>query len=242
LHAQPDQRSLHGEVLVVPMVELHRSPDLDLGVFVDDDLELPYGDRYDLRVYRTEQLSELPYHVALSLPGAVNGVMGMGWKAQFRSSRYPLGGQAKVKAALSGKADLDDTLRGVAGTLGETAVLFTWIQELHGHPLSRDGAPGWVEETAWGPVVVRWTEEPYLVTMQVGMALVTRDGEVVLRHEDEFTTVLSDHQDPEVAGADIARSIAGAVTASWLAEPGFDGAPILARNPESFGTGSAETP
>jgi len=233
LHAQQDNRSLHGEVLVVPMIERHAAPELDLGVFVNDALELPYGARYDLRVHRTEQLGELPYHVALSLPGAVNGLLGMNWKAQFRTAKYPMGAQARVKSALAGKADLDQTLRQVSGNLGRRAVLYTWLQELHGHPLTRDGAPGWVEETEWGPVVIRWTEEPYLVTMRVGMALVTRDGEVVLRHEDLFTTVLSDYQDPEVAGGDIARNIAAEVMAEWSSDPGFlDNDPLLARNPK----------
>jgi hypothetical protein len=220
-------------VLVVPVIARHRSPEIDLGVFVDENRELPFGERHDLRVHRTEQLEELPYYVGLSLPGAVNGVLGMGWKAQFRSAKYPVSGQTKVRAALAGKRDLDETLRRVAATMGQQAVLYTWIQELDGYPLSRDSAPGWVEETSWGPVVVRWSEEPYLVNMRVGMALVTGDGEVVLRHEDRFTTVLSDAQNPEVAAGDIARSIAGQVTQAWSADQVFaNGEELLAQNPD----------
>ena len=233
LHASSEVRSEHGEVLVVPVIARHQAPEIDLGVFVDTERELPFGDRYDLRVHRTQQLNALPYHVGLSLPGAVNGVLGMGWKAQFKSARYPIAGQVKVKAALAGKRDLDETLRQVSATMGRQAVLYTWIQELDGHPLSRDSAPGWVEETSWGPVVVRWTDEPYLVTMQVGMALVTADGEVVLRHEDRFSTVLSDAQTPEVAAGDIARSIAGQVIDAWSSNHDFaNNVKLLAQNPD----------
>lgn len=227
-----EARATYGEVQVVPMIELQDDPELDLHVYVNEELRLPYGERYDLRRHRTKQLSEFPFHVALSLPGAVNGELGKDWKGQFRSAKYPLGGQRKLKAALEGRADLDQTLSEVAHGMSGQATLFTWVQDLDGRPISRDGAPGWVVETEWGPVVVAYSEEPYLVTMQVGMALVTRDGEVVLRYEDQYSTVLSNHQDPEAAGSDLARSMAEEVTKLWACDPEFDDSELLAKKPK----------
>ncbi len=227
-----EARATHGEVQVVPMIELHEDPELDLHVYLNPALRLPFGDRYDLRRYRTDQLTEFPFNVALSLPGAVNGELGMRWKGQFRTARYPLGGHKKVKQALEGKGDLDETLGDVARNMSGQATFFTWVQDLEGRPLTRDGVPGWVRDTDWGPVVLRLTEEPYLVTMRVGMALVTRDGEVVLRYEDTYTTVLTDRQDPEAAGADLARSIAAEVTKVWAHDPEFDDPEsLLAKKP-----------
>jgi hypothetical protein len=65
------------------------------------------------------------------------------------------------------------------------------------------------------------------------MALVTADGEVVLRHEDRFSTVLSDAQTPEVAAGDIARSIAGQVIDAWSSNHDFaNNVKLLAQNPD----------
>jgi len=232
-----EARATHGEIQVVPMIELQEAPELDLHVYVSEDIRLDpntNAERYDLRKFRTEQLSDFPFHVALSLPGAVNGELGMNWKGQFRTAKYPVAGNKKVKAALEGKADLDQALGDVARRMSGQATLFTWLQDIDGHPITRDGPPGYVKETAWGPVVITLAEEPYLVTMQVGIALVTKDGEVVLRYEDSYETVLSNHLDPEAASADLARSIAAEVTKVWACDPELDDA-LLAKKPKPEG-------
>ncbi len=132
----------------------------------------------------------------------------------------PAGARDKVTDALLGRRPgLDAALGEAARAVGGDAALFSWVSELDGQPLSLLGFPGEVVETPVGPVVLDHDDEPYLVTAKVGMALVTRDGEVVVRYQDTFETILSARTDSARAGRELARALAREVTLVWGTDP-----------------------
>jgi len=161
----------------------------------------------------------VPQQLALYLPGAVNGELGTASEAAFRPGRFPLGGRDRLTSALKGRGDLDVALSSVARGMHGEAVLFTWITGLHGEPLTAEAFPGDIVETEVGPVVVDHAQEPYRVTAGVGMALVSTDGEVVIRYADQFEAVLSGRRGASGVGRDLASALAHEVAMVWPCDP-----------------------
>jgi len=97
--------------------------------------------------------------------------------------------------------------------------------------LSSLAFPGQPVATPIRPVTVNHADEPYLVTLLCGLALVTSDGEVVIRYEDVYQTVLSGKIGPNRAAADLAGVMAEEVTKVWAteAELNWQDRPRLAR-------------
>ncbi len=212
-----DARPTWGEIRVLPVVGVHEEVPVNLDSLFGADLT---ESRRRVRKKRTWQLdSALPSQVAWALPGALNGALGDSWGGQFISHRHPPGVRDRLTNALTGQRDLDATLGEVARTVGGNATLVCWVRSVHGEPLSVQGLPGQVVQTEFGPVVVDHDDEPYLVNAVVGMALVARDGEVVVRYEDTFGTLLSARQGPEYAARDLAAALADEVVKVWAVDP-----------------------
>ncbi|NCG19145.1 MAG: hypothetical protein GWP91_09045 [Rhodobacterales bacterium] len=210
-----EARATHGEVWVMPTLVLHEDPEVNLDSFLGMGLCLQ---RRTIRQRRTDQAAALPGAVGLALPGAVNGELGLKWKGQFRHGRWGRAAE-KLRGAVEGKRDLDETLLAIAEQNGGEATLFTWTHALGAHPLTQDSFPGELVNTSWGPVMVDHAEEPYLVSLQMGIALVAADGEVLIRYVDVYETVLSGQSGVDGAGEDLARSMAQEVVKVWAIEP-----------------------
>lgn len=211
-----------GEVRVVPALRLHAPLEPDLGSFFGP--ALPAGP-VAARIARTAELEELTAAVGLALPGEVNGELGERWTGQFRSHRMPVSARQHLADALRGGRDLDQALAVAARAVGGDAVLFSWMDGLDAVPLTLRDVPGQVVDTPAGPVVVDDADQPYLVSADVGMALVARDGEVVIRYRDAYETVLSGARGPDVAGRDIAQALAHEIVKVWFTDPRLQESP-----------------
>ena len=215
-----EARSAAGEVLVLPVIELHDAPLVNLDHHVV--AEVPFSQKIRREV-RTEMLLTLPTEVASSLPGAVNGEMGGDWGGHFRPGSWPVGSDLRLTHALEKRgADLDAALSNVGQRSGSDAVWVTWVRRLEGRPLTAEGFAGDLVHTASGPVVIDLADEPYLVELDLGVALVSGDGEVLLRYEDRFEGVLSRHSDASALGRAVAMDMAGQVAMLWPAVPLLD--------------------
>ncbi len=220
-----EARATHGEVWVMPMLNLHDDPETNLDSYLGVGLS---WEREKIRNARTFESAAVPAAAGLALPGAVNGELGLEWKGQFRHGRWGRAGE-RLRGAIAGKRDLDDTLLNIAEHNGGEATLFTWTHTLDAHPLSQDAFPGELIETSWGPVVVDHGQEPYLITLQVGIALVAADGEVLIRYTDAYETVLSGNVGVDKAGDDLAQSMAQEVVKVWATDPELEvHGPLLA--------------
>jgi hypothetical protein len=217
-----EARTTRGEVRVVPAIQLHDDAVPDLASFVGRDLP---DVQVATRIARAHQLDQLTTAVGLALPGEVNGELGAAWEGQFRQASYPLGAKARVAEALRTGREVDAVLGATAQAIGGDAVLVTWIGSIEARPLTRESMPGAVVATPAGPVVVDARDEPFLVSARVGLALVVADGEVVLRYEDTYDTVLSGARGPDAAGRDLAHALAAEVAKVWSVDPRLLDAP-----------------
>ena len=221
-----EARPTFGDVAVMPVLGLYSEPEVRMDGHVGAGVPWLRG---DLRKQRTEELRDIPDAFAMSFPGAVNGALGEKWEGYFRVGRYPMGGRDRLSTGLKGKANIDECLTDVATNVEAEAVLFTWVTMLRGDPLSAEAFPGELIHTAVGPVLVDLAEEPYRVTAEVGMALVTSDGEVIVRYEDTFEAVLSGRHNSGRAGRDLANGLAGEVMRVWPYDARLkDGEPQIA--------------
>lgn len=120
---------------------------------------------------------------------------------------------------------LDEALAGAARAGSGKSVLVTWVRGLTGEPLTSKFLVGEVTYVGDGPVVVT-LEEPYRVTGRFGLALVSPQGEVLVRVEEPFEAVLGDHYGPGRIARDIARDLAEEVSRFWPVDPAlvWDGA------------------
>jgi hypothetical protein len=229
-----EARPTAGEIRVVPALQLHPPVTTELGSFVGR--RLPER-QARAREQRTRQLSALSGAVGLALPGEVNGELGDTWAGEFQAHGFPLGVRQRVTDALRSQRGVDAALADAAMAIGGDAVLLSWMDRLEAEPLTLTGILGTVVDTPVGPLVVDSDDEPYLVSARVGMALVTGDGEVVIRYHDTFETVLSGARGPQVAGRDLAHALAAEVAKVWSTDPRLregEPAPFVARaNPGS---------
>ncbi|MEZ4240394.1 MAG: hypothetical protein R3F59_30420 [Myxococcota bacterium] len=224
-----EARVAEGEVRVVPALQLHPPVGLDLESFFG--AALPER-QLRARRQRTHQLGQLADAVGWALPGEVNGELGARWDGEFLTHpSWPAGSRQRLGEALRSRRGVDDALADLAHGVGGDAVLVSWMDRLDATPLTLRDIPGTVLDTPSGPVVVDG-DEPYLVSAEVGMALVTRDGEVVLRYADTYETVLSAQRGPWTAGRDLAHALAAEVAKVWATDPRLSDAP----RPRRFGS------
>ncbi|MEQ1570891.1 MAG: hypothetical protein ABMA64_35000 [Myxococcota bacterium] len=233
-----EARPTTGEVRVLPALQLYAA--------VAPDLNSPLGrplphDQATTRITRAIQLDALAGAVGLALPGEVNGELGERWPGQFRLGSYPMGARGRVEEALRTGRDLDGVLGEAARAVGGDAVLISWVDQLDARPLSRDEWPGSLVNTAAGLIVVDPADEPFAVSARVGLALIASDGEVVVRYDDTYETVLSRERGTEVAARDLAHALASEVAKVWAVDPRL-GEPRVARSSGTGGVASAEAP
>ena len=213
-----EAQATRGEVRVLPVIAMHDEIPVEVGSFVG--VTIPY-ERQRLREMRTAQLEGVPAAFGERLPGAVNGQLGSSWTGQFHHGAWPMGAQDKLRNALEGngrRSDVDTILGEISSSSLAQATLFTWVREVDGDPVSMKGFPGSTINTAVGPVHVNHRDEAYVVTLQVGVALATNEGEVLIRYEHEYQTLLSGRLDEDDAAGDLARRLAADVTKVWATE------------------------
>lgn len=213
-----EAQEARGEVRVLPLLALHDDLPVELRSFVGR--TVPW-ERERLRIARTTQVEAVPKALGERLPGAVNGLLAGRWEGQFHHAGWPVGSEARLKQVLTHPEQRDglDTVLSELGRNGTAdATLVTWVDAIHGDPVSLMGFPGETVSTAVGPVHVNHRDEPYVVTLDVGVALVTREGEVLIRYEDRYATLLSGRVDEELAATDLARRMAADVTKVWATE------------------------
>jgi hypothetical protein len=209
-----------GDIRVAPVIALHEAPAL----VVDTWLGLPLPlDLRDTRRDRTAQLGSLPHRAGIEVPGALNAAFGRDWDGRFRLARFPPGGETRLEAALRGVGDVDTALSHIGRAMGGDGALFTWVDRIEGAPLTASRIPGDLVDTAAGPVVVDFRDEPYLVSARMGVALVAPDGEVVLRYRQDVETVLSGRLGPVRAGRALADALAAEVARVWVLDPRLQG-------------------
>ena len=215
-----EARRTTGEVRVLPVITLHDEPALALDSFLGRGLSAEVEAQ---RRLRTEELGAVPEAIGLALPGAVNGVLGRTWEGQFRYSSWPLSARDRVEVALEANSRrLDAQLGRAARVAGGDAVLVTWVDALDARPLTAEGFAGDIVETTAGPVVVDHADEPYHVEVDVGMALVAADGEVVLRYHDAFEALLSSRMPPSHVGRVVAAELASEIGKVWATDPALE--------------------
>ncbi|MFT4621464.1 MAG: hypothetical protein ACI8PZ_000116 [Myxococcota bacterium] len=225
-HATPVQswrfeaRPTRGEVRVLPVITTHDAPSLDTSSFLGRGLT---PEVEAVRRARTRELDQVPSAIGLALPGAVNGVLGQTWRGQFRYAEWRGASRDRVERVLERDGRrLDAKLGRAARSAGGDAILVTWVSKIEGRALTADGFAGDIVETTAGSVVVDHEDEPYHVVVGVGMALVARDGEVVLRYQDSFEALLSSRMSPEHVGRVVASELASEVGKVWATDPEFE--------------------
>lgn len=195
---------------------VHDPVEVELGDYLGGGLPEP---RVAVRSQRTTELAALPSEVGLALPGAVGGELGDDFLGTFRAAGWPDGARSRVVRALERGHGLDEALGAAGRAVGGDALLVTWVDQLQARPLSLDGAPGDMVDTPRGQVVVDHVDEPYLVDLGVGMALVSGDGQVLLRFREDVQTILSAARPPPVVGREVARHLAEEVARTWTRTP-----------------------
>jgi hypothetical protein len=225
-----EARPTAGRIMVVPVIDLTTEPVVNLDSPTGRALPPEWA---AMRRQRTQELGQVAGAIGQALPGAVNGQLGFAWKGQFKAGQFAVGGRDRLKKTLlSRRASLDRVLAEQARAIGGEATLFTWVVSQEATPISAQAFPGFSFETPVGPVVVDPVDEPYMVEARIGLALVTRDGEVVLRYEDQYRAVLSSQNTPERVGRTLARSLAEEVGPVWAIDPRlWAGEPVVARSP-----------
>ena len=211
-----EARLTRGEVRVAEVIVLDRGV---APVSRDDWMGEVSERRMAVRETRSREVGEIAAAVGRALPGEINGALGREWQGHFTDHRLPSPSRHQLEDALRDQRMLDPTLAGAAHRMGGQTTLFSWVYELRATPLSLMGPPGSVVSTRTGLSVVDPSEEPHLVSARVGMALVAADGEVVLRYQQTYETILSAAWGPEDAGRSLARALAVEISDVWALDP-----------------------
>lgn len=214
-----EARTTHGVIRVMPPLDVTDPTEVDTASYVGP--AIPWMREW-LRHRRTDEIDGLPARVGTSLPGALNHCLDEHFDATFLTGSYAPGVRTALQSALRGRGNLDATLKTAARGIEGDAVLISWVQGIDARPLTAEGFAGDIVHTAAGPVVIDFLDEPYLVEAKVGMALIARDGEVVLRYTDHFSTVLSARRTPRRAAKDLAGALAEEVSKVWATDPSLE--------------------
>lgn len=204
------------EVRVAPVIVAAEAPHADLTGIVGEELR---DERADGRLRRTAQVAELPYAVHAAVPGALNAALGPEWSGHFRDTRLPVADLIALTQAVSGEEPLADTLSAVARECEGDAVLFTWILEAEGRPLTDHHLVGELVFQNGVPVLVDHHSEPYAVRTEVGMALVATDGEILFRYQDTYEDLLVADGSVDSLGRRVAKDLVGDIVPLWLGDP-----------------------
>jgi hypothetical protein len=207
-----------GEIRVPPVLHAYDPVPLRTDEYVTDSIS---ARRLALRRERMAELAGVPDAMGLALPGAIHTRLNADWTGHFRVGALGTGGRERLVQALRRGSDqeVEEALAEAARSVGGEAVLFSWIREIRATPITAEAFPGDTVETAVGPVLVAFEEEPYRIDADVGMALVSADGHVILRYEDEGNSLLSPYRTAGRVGRDLAASLAQQVAGMWPDDP-----------------------
>ena len=208
------------EVRVAPVIVAAEAPRPDLTGIVGEELR---DERADGRLHRTAQIAELPHAVHAAVPGALNASLRPEWSGHFRDTRLPVADLITLTNAVNGQASLAETLSEVARECEGDAVLFTWIIEAGGRPLTDQHLVGELVFQNGVPVLVDHHSEPYAVEAVIGMALVTTEGEILFRYQDHYENLLVADASVDSLGRRMAKDLVADIVPLWLDDPGESG-------------------
>jgi len=208
------------EVRVAPVIVAAEAPHADLTGIVGEPLR---DERAEGRLRRTAQVAELPHALHAAVPGALNAALGSEWSGHFRDTRLPVSDVIALTNAVRGESVLSETLSEVARDCEGDAVLFTWILETEGRPLTDHHLVGELVIQNGVPVLVDHDSEPYAVQAHVGMALVATDGEILFRYQDHYEELLVADNSVDSLGRRMAKDLVGDIVPLWLDDPASGG-------------------
>lgn len=204
---------VEGEILVAPVLVVAEAPEPDLTGIVGEPLD---SWRARGRLERTAELAELPYAFHAAVPGALYRNLPQDWEGHFRDTRLGLTQHVALISALRDpERSVVPVMAEIAKSSGGDAMLFTWVKENEGRPLTDDHLVGELVVHEGVPVIVDHDAEPYAVEVLVGVALVAADGDVLFRYEDHYRGLLTG-DGPQELGRSIARALVDDITPYWL--------------------------
>ena len=210
-----EARASRGEIWVMPPLAVHAPVEMSNQHILGAALSPA---QHAIRARRMREIGALPQTIAEVLPGEVNAQLGAMWTGQFRHHPAPISRAHRLTdAVLHRRPDLHAVFEDYAEAFGRWALL-TWITELESQPLMGRALPGEVVKTESGPVVVDFVDDPHLLSVRLGTALLAPDGEVVLRYEDRFEAVLTGRSGCQQAARQLAAALANEISLVWMTE------------------------
>jgi hypothetical protein len=202
-------------VRVVPALVLTPPP----APTMTDMLSAPLSAEFSAgRLQRATELAALPDALHHDLAGALYAALPEGWRGHLRDGVISAPARQRVERALTESAGLDDALAEAAAQVGGDAALFVWVRSVEGSPLTSTHLIGELVLQDGLPVVVDWAEEPYAVRVELGLALVSREGIVLFRCEDQYTGLLSAGHPLDLMSLEIAQDAVAQIAQLWLGE------------------------
>lgn len=223
-----DPGVVRGEILVAPVIIAAEAPTPDLTGIVGETL---LDEQAAGRLHRTMQLAELPHSLHRAVPGQLHTALPDEWNGHFRDTRLTLAEQIRLTHAVRGDEALTEVLVDVAKGIEGDAVLFTWVVENEGTPMTDDHMVGELVFENGVPVLVDHVSEPYLVEAELGVALVTTDGEVLFRYQDTYEGLLVEDRSSGSLGRSMARELVADIAPLWLGD-NEPMSPVLADAPD----------
>lgn len=208
-------RLVAGDVRVAPLIVLAPPPTVDQTGLMHEEMA-----RTDLvmRRHRAQELAALPQALHAALPGVLYAALPEGWQGHFRDADLGQGAQRELERALSGQGDLPSALAQAAAQAGGDATLFIWVRSAEGQPLTSQSLVGELVVSNGIPVVVSRADEPFEVQVEMGMALVAADGELLFRSEDSFGGLLSPDVGVRELALGMSQEMVGGIAPLWLGE------------------------
>jgi hypothetical protein len=209
---------VEGEVRVAPIVVVAEVPEPELKGLVGQPLD-PWVAQG--RLIRTAEVAELPYAFQHQVPGALYGALPRDWDGHFRDQDLTLSQRITLTHALGEDGrGISAALTEIAKERGGDATLFTWVVALDGVPLTREHMAGELVLMDDGmPVTVEHDTEPYRIIAEVGLALVSAEGEILFRYQDEYEGLLTDSNPLDAVARGMAHDAVGDIAPFWLSAP-----------------------
>ncbi|TVQ87304.1 MAG: hypothetical protein EA397_18480 [Deltaproteobacteria bacterium] len=207
-----------GEIRVMPLVSAHRAPPLRTDDFVTEEVSAP---RRAIRQQRTAQVQEVPRAIGEALPGAIHAKLDPSWQGRFTVAKSSRRASERLRAAIrrNDPERLEARMIEIARSTGGGATLFSWVSQLDAVPVSTLDLPGTLLEGPSGTLLVDLFEEPYLIDAEIGLALVSADGHVILRYSDTIAGLLSPDRTPARAGWSLAGRFSHEIQKVWPDDP-----------------------
>ena len=210
-----EARPENGQIEVMPVLSV-----MDLGEVNQQDFIGPIPPwRLQLRQQRMASIKHVPEAVGMALPGALASNLPANWPGQFHVGHFPGSSKSKLTDLISQGDSLDQVLYDIGSRKKDVSTLISWVEDIHATPITQEAAAGDFVASEVGPIVVNLFEESYRIRATIGMALIASDGEVILRYQDVFESVLGDQRNTHRVGRDLAIRLAEEITKMWPIDP-----------------------